>query len=96
MKQQRKNLSTKTIVSGEDKEGETEVKTEECYFIMTPIAKTGKTFSDQIGRFPVTSNKGNRYVMIMYEYESNDILVEGLKSRTGDELLRAFKKITEY
>ena len=29
--------------------------------------------------------------MIMYDYDSNNIIGETIKSRTGDELLRAFK-----
>ena len=91
MKQQRKNLrSTKKIVQEEQKVDSND-KSEECYFVVTPIAETGKTFSDQMGRFPATSSKGNKYIMIMYDYDSNNILGEAIKSRTGDELLRAFK-----
>ena len=37
-------------------------KTHECYFMIEPLATTGKTFSDQNGRFPVTSIKGNKYL----------------------------------
>ena len=70
---------------------EKEEKSGECYCIITPIAETGKTFSDQTGHFPITSSKGNKYIMIMYDYDSNNILGEVIKSRTGDELLRAFK-----
>ena len=69
------------------------VKTGECYFIITPIASTGKTFYDQTGRIPVTSSKGNKYVMIVYSYDSNIILGGEMKSRTGDEILRAFMKM---
>ena len=69
------------------------VKTGEYYFIITPIASTGKTFSDQTVCFPVTSSKGNKYVTIMYHYDSNNILGEAMKSRTGEKTLRAFTKI---
>ena len=69
------------------------IKTGECYFVITPIASTGKTFSDQTGRFPVTSSRGNKYVMIMYDYDSNIILGEAMKSRSAHEILRAFTKI---
>ena len=72
---------------------DTGVKTKECYFIITPIASTGKIFSDKTGRFPVTSSKGNKYIMIMYDYDSNIILGEAMKSRTGDEILRIFTKM---
>jgi hypothetical protein len=60
---------------------------------MKPIEVTGKIFSDQTGRFPVTSSRGNKYVMIVYDYDSNAILAEPLKSRNEVELLRAYTKI---
>ena len=66
------------------------VKTGESYFIIKPIASTGKTLSDQTGFFPVTASKGNKYVMIIYDYDSNGRV---MKSRTGDEILRAFAKM---
>jgi hypothetical protein len=58
-----------------------------------PIPVTGKIFTDQTGRFPITSSRGNKYVMICYDYDSNNIIAEPLKSRTELELLRAYTKI---
>ena len=93
MQQQRIKLrSTKVKVEVEKIDNDIGISTGKCYFIMTPIASTGNTFSDQTGRFPVTLSKGNTYIMIMYDYDSNNILGEALKSRTGDEILRAFTK----
>ena len=57
---------------------------------------TSKIFSDQTGRFPKTSSKGAKYVMIVYDYDSNAILAEALKSRAAHELLRAMTVIHEY
>ena len=34
---------------------------------------TGKMYTDQTGRFPVTSSKGNKYILVAYHYESNAI-----------------------
>ena len=93
MQQQRKNLRTTQRKVEADKD--IGVTTNECYFAVTAIASTGKTFSDQTGRFPVTSSKGNKYIMIMYDYDSNSILGQPMKSRTGDEILRAFTKMHE-
>lgn len=36
---------------------------------------------------------GNQYLMIVYDYDSNSILAEPMKSRTGPEMLRAYKTI---
>jgi hypothetical protein len=54
---------------------------------------SGQIFSDQTGRFPVTSSKGNRYIMVVYDYDSNNILAEPLKSRNEHELVRAYTKL---
>ena len=55
---------------------------------------TGKIYTDQTGKFPVTSGLGNKYVFILYDHDSNAILAETLKSRQGAEIKRAFLKLT--
>jgi hypothetical protein len=46
----------------------------------------------------VISSKVKKYIMVIYEYDGNDILVEPIKNRTLVELLRDFqvmeKKLT--
>jgi hypothetical protein len=51
----------------------------------------GQIYTDQTGRFPVASSKGNKYIMILYDYDSNAILPQPIKDRTAPELLRAFQ-----
>jgi hypothetical protein len=34
----------------------------------------GMISTDQAGRFPVKSSKGNSYIMVLYNYDSNGIL----------------------
>ena len=92
MQQERKNIcSTKNIPKIEEIINENRVnngmKTGKCYFIIKPIASTGKTFSDKTGPSLVTSSKGNKYVMIMYDYDSNIILGEAMRSRIGEKIL---------
>ena len=48
-------------------------------------------FSDQTGRFPVTSFKGNQYVMVLFETIGNNILVESMRNRTSGEMVRAYQ-----
>ena len=50
---------------------------------------TGKTYSDLTGRFPTISSRGNQYIFIMYDYDSNAILAEPIRNRTGPEIVRA-------
>jgi hypothetical protein len=48
-------------------------------------------FSDQTGRFPTRSQRGNKYIMVMVEIDSNAILVEPINSRNGHKLARAYR-----
>ena len=50
-----------------------------------------KMYSDQTGKFPVTSYKGNQYIMVLFETTSNNILVEAMKDRTAGEMVRAYQ-----
>jgi hypothetical protein len=75
-------------------EAQSNVRTH-CVFAKT-VSLTGKVFSDQTGRFPQTSSRGNKYIMIFYYYDSSAILAEPLKSRSETELLRAFSKLHQY
>ena len=54
-----------------------------------------KTYSDQTGRFPHRSSRGNEYLMIMYDHDSNAILVEALKNRQAKTLADAWKKLND-
>jgi hypothetical protein len=60
------------------------------------IEATGQIYTDQSGRFPTTSSRGNKYVMILYDYDSNAILAEPLKSKSEGEMIRAYTKLHEY
>ena len=54
---------------------------------------TGKIYTDQTGRFPITSSKGDKYILVDYHYNSNTIHAEPMKMRTGLELKSAYNKI---
>ena len=47
-------------------------------------------FSDQTGQFPTRSQRGNKYIMVMVEIDSNAILVEPMTSRKDAEMIRAY------
>jgi hypothetical protein len=44
-------------------------------------------FSDQTGQFPTRSQRGNKFIMVMVEIDSNAILVEPMKSRKDEEMM---------
>jgi len=47
-------------------------------------------YTDQTGKFPKKSSKGNHYIMVLIEIDSNAILVEAMKNRTLGEMIRAY------
>jgi hypothetical protein len=38
----------------------------------------GKIYTDETGRFPVVSSRGNTYIMNLYEYDGNAIMTESI------------------
>jgi hypothetical protein len=60
-------------------------------FVYAATIDVGKIYTDQTGIFPVVSSKGNKYIMILYYYDSNAILAQPIKDRTAPELLKAFQ-----
>ena len=46
---------------------------------MKLVDVSGHIFIDQTGRFPRVYRRGNRSVMVLYDYDSNAIMTEPLK-----------------
>ncbi len=62
--------------------------------VYTETYKVRKTmFSNQTGRFPIHSQQGNKYIMVMVEIDSNAILIEPMKSRKDEEMIRAYNTL---
>ncbi len=54
---------------------------------------TGGIASDQTGRFPVTSNRGNAYLALFYIFDPNYIKSVPIRNRSKEELLRAYTEV---
>jgi hypothetical protein len=63
---------------------------------MTIAEAEGKLFTDQTGRFPVTSNRGNNYIVLFYVVDANFIKSYPIKSRHRTELLKAYDDVYKY
>jgi hypothetical protein len=50
-------------------------------------------YGDLTGRFPHKSSRGNQYLLIIYDYDSNAILAEPLKNKTAGEITKAWMHI---
>ena len=61
-----------------------------CAVIATSELK-GTISTDLPGRFPFTSNLLNNYIFVMYDFDSNNILGNPIKSRDKSELVRGFE-----
>ena len=68
-----------------------EEKSNEVFIQITYM--TGKIYTNQTDRFLITSNCGYKYLMVAYNYDSNTIHAECLKSGKCGELLEAYRKI---
>jgi hypothetical protein len=92
LNQQRQNARTTKIKDAElidqDPDPDLGIKTQ---YVYAATIDAGQIYTDQTGRFPVVSSKGNKYIMVLYDYDSNAILAKTIKNRTAPELLKAFQ-----
>ena len=49
--------------------------------------------SDQTGKFPRMSNKGNQYICVFYIFDPNFIKGIPIKSRKKEGLLKAYQEV---
>ena len=69
------------------------VKTNEIMAAIIDTSQPGKVYGDLTGRYPIESNKGNNYILVIYHCDANAILAEPLKSRNKGDILNAYRKI---
>jgi hypothetical protein len=50
-------------------------------------------YTDQPGRFPITSAQGHKYMMVAVKLDDNYIDAEPMKSKTAKELTETYKRI---
>jgi hypothetical protein len=99
MKQTRQGVrSTKVIDEDAMLEAETHpkptpgVKIKDVYLRVFDTSKKAM-YTDQPGRFPITSAGGHKYTMLAVKLEGNYIEAEPMKSRSVKELTEAYKII---
>ena len=92
LNQTRKTLrSTKPKTKPFEKTDASTLRGKKLQDVYTKVYDVRNTvFSDQTGQFPTRSKRGNHYIMVMVEIDSNAILVEPITSRTDAELTRTY------
>jgi hypothetical protein len=72
----------------------TEMKGKKMHDVYARVYDARETmFLDQTGQFPTRSKRGNKYIMVMVEVDSNAILVKPLMSRKDSKLIRGYKSL---
>ncbi len=66
-------------------------KVRDIYTTMYDICET--MFSDQTGQFPMRSQSGNKYTMVLVKIDSNAILVEPMKNRKDADMIQAYNAL---
>ena len=62
-----------------------EEKNEDVLISFLAADTTGTVYTDLTGKFPVTSISGHKYVMVLYHYDSNGIILRPMKNRIDIE-----------
>ena len=57
---------------------------------------TGKIHSDQTGRFPIQLSSGKIYMMVIYAYDPNAILVKPLPDRSKESIVQEYHKHIQH
>jgi hypothetical protein len=96
LNQQRQNARTTKIKDAQLLDSKTDqdhgIKIQ---FVYAAAIDAGQIYTDQTGRFPVVSSKGNKDIIILYDYDSNAILAKPIKDCTAHELLKAFQSMEQ-
>jgi hypothetical protein len=66
------------------------LRTHHLYVDCQPAS--GPIYTDHTGRFPTPSNSGNTDILVLYDFDTNAILVEPMKCRSGPQILAAYKR----
>jgi hypothetical protein len=62
---------------------------------IVPFVAKHTAYHDLTGRFPHRSSRGNEYLLVVYDHDSNSILHCALKNKTGAEIKKGWQHIHE-
>ena len=65
-------------------------KANEIMCMIVTTDELSKSYSDQTGKFPVTSSRGNQCIFILYHYDTNSIHASPLKNRQAANITQAW------
>jgi hypothetical protein len=59
------------------------------------VMDTNQIYTDITGRFPTTSLSGNKYILILYDYDSSIVLSAPMKNRGDKDMVSAFELLIQ-
>ena len=84
---QRRDQQTVTLESGE----ELTIPLTKHNDVFLRVGEARETmYTDQTGAFPVQSQRGHKYIMVLCEIDNNIIMSEPMRSRSSGEMVKAF------
>ena len=92
LKKQRQNVRSTKVKVNNDTERVLTATGPKGVYIKTFNAQD-TVYTDQTGRMPVTSNRGNKLLMVMFENDSNFIDAEPMRDSTDTSLIAACKTL---
>ena len=97
MKKQRQNVrSTKQKIHLDSKIDEdtalTQTLTKQNMFVKV-INAENTVYSDQTGRFPIQSSKGNRLLMVFYDVDANYIDVDPMRDHKPNSMIKSYQAL---
>ena len=92
LQQERKGLQS-TRDDNNDHFPAQESKTKNVFATAFSFSEKELTYTDQTGKFPFKSSRGNQYIMILYDYDSNAILAKAVKTRQAKDLSDTWKQL---
>lgn len=66
-------------------------KTHQCFAAF--FEPKGQIYTDQTGRFIAPSSQGNNYLMVLYDYDSNAIIIAPMKNQQANSIVAAYKTL---
>ena len=63
-------------------------KHQDIYIAINDAKET--IYTNQTGAFPITSKKGNKYIMILCKIDNNFILSEAMRNRSSGGIFRSY------
>jgi hypothetical protein len=94
---QRSTKTTSTVSAPHDDETSdltpTGIDERSHYCFAATYEATGQIFTDQTGRFVTPSSRGNNYIIVLYDYDSNHIFVQPIKNCQAQTILDGFKTL---